>query len=116
MIGTVCYFICLLRWDPGTSVYHYVRRFRLEKSNNGEGDFHQIERINHMPEWILACTIRALRIFRLEDTNLTYDGRPCKKAIKDLKCIRFAISKQLVKLQQINSLIIILCADKVNVL
>jgi len=48
LVGTVCYFICMLRWDPDTNVYHYVRRFRLEKSNNGEGDFIFIERIVHM--------------------------------------------------------------------
>ena len=93
LIGTVCYFICLLRWDPETNVYHYVRRFRLEKSNNGEGDFTLIERIAHLEGWIVACTLRALRIFRLEDTALCYEGRQQKKAIKDLKCIRFAISK-----------------------
>ena len=66
----------MLRWDSQTNVYHYVRRFRLEKSNNGEGDFNLIERIHHLPEWIVACTVRALRIFRLEDTNLTFEGRP----------------------------------------
>ena len=98
LIGTVCYFICMLRWDAATNVYHYVRRFRLEKSNNGEGDFNLIERINHLPEWVVACTVRALRIFRLEDSGVCYDGRPVKKAIKDLKCIKFAISKCLIKL------------------
>ena len=83
----------MLRWDPETNVYHYVRRFRLEKSNNGEGDFNTIERIVHLKDWIVACTVRALRVFRLEDSTMTYEGRPNKKAIKDLKCIRFAISK-----------------------
>lgn len=69
-----------------------------------------------MPEWLVGCTKRALRVFRLEDSHQSYDGRPVKKSIKDLKCVRFAISKSLIKLQQINSQIILLCFDRVNIL
>ena len=63
LIGTVCYFFCLLRWDPDMEVYHYIRRFRLEKSNNGEGDLIVLERVLHLPNWIAACSMRSLRVF-----------------------------------------------------
>ena len=106
----------MLRWDPATNVYHYIRRFRLEKSNNGEGDFNLIERVIHMPDWIVACTVRALRVFRLEESTVTLHGQPVQKALKDTRCIKNAISKQLIKLQQVEGMILLICLDCVNIL
>ena len=44
-----------------------------------------------------------------------YDGRPVQKALKDTKCIKNAISKQLVKLQQIDGMLLVLNQDCVNI-
>ena len=69
LLGSVCYFICLLRWDHGQNQYKYIRRFRFEKSTHGEGDFTHLERVHHLPQWIIACTQRTLRTFQLQEVQ-----------------------------------------------
>jgi hypothetical protein len=93
LVGTGCYFIHMLKWDAEIGKYNYVRRLRMEKSNNGEGAVTTLERVEHMQNWVVSCTLRTFRVFQLVESCYIWSA-------KKTTVVQGGISKMMLKMVQ----------------